>query len=638
MNAQRQNFYQALSTLNTLLIAVFILSLIDVLSLFLLKFNLLLSLSIIGFLKIYGMSGISGSILETISREKIVFQFRRIHQNAKDLWPGFLIVFVIITLIDFVLLVPLPSLRTCRPVFFSLLAGAAAYVLALWTINRKYIKPLGIPRRVPKVSFRFLMVMIGAFILELTLVGVLDFIYIGGVYWRNILAFMLNYIHFFEFIFCSLYILSDYPEITEKFNASKEIFLINPILGGNLRGVVLSIGSPYPPFFVVLKALSQKTYRFREFNRVIWHERYYKNDALVCITCLTPNCYEAYKIAKEFKKRGSKVVMGGPHVTFLPDEALAFCDSVVIGQAEGVWEEVIRDYENGTLKLKYSEPVTEADYGKVHEELLNSPPEVVRGFLETMRGCKFRCHFCTIPDFNVGQVHIQPINAFVDLLKKIRPLHTPVTFLDSNIYNDPGYAKQLFVALEPLKIKWSGSSSIDIGKNKEILKLARDSGCSQLEIGYEIATGSLEKNQGGKFAMAQKYVEYTKNIKQAGISIRGQFIFGFDSDKLKSLLLLWRSCFIIMPQFTSVSLLTPLPGSGLYQQMLAQDRIINLNWQSFTCCKLIVRHPYLNPSLISMFFPWVQVFFSITTSSFGLLILAFIFLYLGIKFIGSLLI
>ena len=478
------------------------------------------------------------------------------------------------------------------------------------------------------------MVIIAAFILELTLVRFLDFIHTGGIYWQNILAFMLNYIHVFEFIFCSLYILGDYPEINEKFSASKEIFLINPILGANVRGLVLSRISPYPPFFVVLKALSSKAYQFREFNRVIWQERYYKNNALVCISCFTSNSYEAYKIAKEYKKRGSTVVMGGPHVTFLPNEALAFCDSVVIGQAEGVWGEVIRDYEEGALKLKYSEPPTEADYDKVHEELLNSLPYIVKGFLETIRGCKFRCQFCTIPDLNVGQVHIQSINAFVELIKKIRPLQSHVTFLDSNIYNDPGYAKKLFVALKPLKIKWSSSCSIDIGKNKEALKLARESGCSQLEIGYEISTVSLERKQGGKFAMAQKYIEYTKNIKQAGIKIRGQFIFGFDSDNLKALFLLWRSCFFIMPEFTSVSLLTPLPGSGLYQQMLAQNRLINLNWRSFTCCKLIVRHPYLNPSLMSFFFPLIQMFFFITTSTVGLIFLAVIFLNLGIKLIG----
>ena len=169
------------------------------------------------------------------------------------------------------------------------------------------------------------------------------------------------------------------------------------------------------------------------------------------------------------------------------------------------------------------------------------------------------------------------------LIKKIKPHYRDITFIDNNIYSDPAYARELFIALKPLKIKWQSQCTIDIAKNQETLKLARESGCTGLLVGYEISGGSLEKNQGGKFAMAQKYIEYTKIIKKAGIKIKGRFIFGFDSDNLKTLFQLWKFCFSIMPLFTGVSILTPLPGSGVYRDMLAQDRIINLNWRSYAC-------------------------------------------------------
>jgi radical SAM superfamily enzyme YgiQ (UPF0313 family) len=355
---------------------------------------------------------------------------------------------------------------------------------------------------------------------------------------------------------------------------------------------------------------------------VIWHDRYYKNNALVCITCFTSNCYEAYKIAKEFKKRGSTVIMGGPHVTYLPEEALVFCDSVVIGQAEGVWQNVMRDYENGALKSQYCAAATKEDYAKVHEELLISPPDIIKDFLETVRGCKFRCHFCTIPSLSGGSVHLQPINDVVELIKRIKPRYRNVVFIDNNIYSDPGYAKDLFVALKPLKIKWASACSIDIAKNQETLKLARDSGCEELLFGYEIFSGSQEKTQGGKFAMSQKYKEYTALVKKAGIHIKAGFIFGFDSDNLKTLFALWKFCFSIMPRYTSLSVLTPLPGSGVYQDMLAQNRIINLNWRNYTATsKLVIRHPHLNPAAVSCCFPAVQILFFLTTSSFGLMIL-----------------
>jgi len=297
-----------------------------------------------------------------------------------------------------------------------------------------------------------------------------------------------------------------------------------------------------------------------------------------------------------------------------------FCDSVVIGQAEGVWSQVIRDYENGELKAQYKGAASDADFAQVQEELLNSPAFISKEFLETSRGCKFRCHFCTIPANSDGKIRFQSINNFVEIIKKIKPHYHEVTFIDNNIYSDPGYAKELFIALKPLKIRWRSECSIDIGKNLELLKLARQSGCELLGIGFEISGSSLEKKQGGKFAMSQKFLEYTKNIKKAGIKIKGQFIFGFDSDNLKTLFALWRFVFSIRPRVTALSVLTPLPGAGVYRDMLNGNRIISLNWRSYTCHKLVVSHPYLNPKWMTFFYPLLQVFFFLTTSSLGLVI------------------
>jgi hypothetical protein len=625
MGDQRQNFYRAWLIINSLFIPVFVLFFIEIFKLpFLFKSGIIFFSLIIASLKIYCMSGISGCILEIISGEEFVLQLRRVHQNAKDLWPGFSIVFVSILFVDFILFALFPSSsHIWRPLYFDLIGTIAAYVLARWAINKKYIRPLGIARRVLKLDPGFLWVIISACLLELVLVRVSGFVHIGNFHWRNISAFMLNYIHVFEFIFCALYILDGYPEITEKFNSRKEVFLINP-MGTE---VVQSIGfwsiRCYPPIFVVLKALSPKTYKFREFNQVLWHERYYKDNALVCITCFTSNCCEAYKIAKEFKKRGSKVIMGGPHVTYLPSEALTFCDSVVIGSAEGIWKEVLRDYENGTLKLQYKGPATEADYHQVHQELLNSPPSVAKSFLETSRGCKFRCHFCTIPALSGGQVRLQSINDMVDLIKKVKSYDPNIRFLDSNIYSDPAYSRELFMALKPLNIRWQSSCTIDIAKNQETLKLARESGCDRLAIGYEISGGSFEKSQHGKFSMAQKYLEYTNITKKAGIKIKGLFIFGFDSDNYSALIQLWKFCFSVMPQFTVLSILTPLPGSGVYRDMLNQDRIINLNWRSYGFIRMVVRHPHMDHRLMSFFFPLIQTLFFLTTSSGGIMLLVF---------------
>ncbi|MCK5013423.1 MAG: hypothetical protein KAS66_06360 [Candidatus Omnitrophica bacterium] len=199
-------------------------------------------------------------------------------------------------------------------------------------------------------------------------------------------------------------VLNFYPEIQEKLTPERELFLINPLPRGITNGIAFSFVDLYPPLFVMLKALTPKHYGFREFNQIPWHNLYYRKDKLVAITCLTSSSAEAYKIAKEFRKQGSKVIMVGPYVTYLPDEALEYCDSVVIGEAEGVWREVIRDYEKGALKQKYMGEAKPEDYKAVHQELLNSLPEVIKNFLETTRSCKFNCYFCTIPSICGGRL------------------------------------------------------------------------------------------------------------------------------------------------------------------------------------------------------------------------------------------
>ena len=171
-------------------------------------------------------------ILEILSGEELVLRLQRVHQNAKELWPGFLIGFVLIFLVDFFLFVPFPAFRMWRPLYLSLLGIIAIYALAGWAINKKYVRPQGIPIRASKVNVSFLLVIIAAYLLEIILLKASGFIHIGDFYGRHILAFIFNYVHVFEFIFCSLFILDVYPQINKKFNGQKEIFVINPMSGG----------------------------------------------------------------------------------------------------------------------------------------------------------------------------------------------------------------------------------------------------------------------------------------------------------------------------------------------------------------------------------------------------------------------
>ena len=243
---------------------------------------------------------------------------------------------------------------------------------------------------------------------------------------------------------------------------------------------------------------------------------------------------------------------------------------------------------------------------------------MIKDFLETTRGCKFHCDFCTIPALSGGRVRRKPVEDVVVLIKKMKRKYRIFTFLDNNIYNDPSYARALFKALRPLKIKWGSFCTIDIAKNDEVLKLAKESGCQVLTFGYEISESSNEKDKGGKFAMARKYLEFTRQVKKAGIRVKGNFVFGFDSDKWKSLFILWKFCFQVNPLLTGITLLTPLPGTRVYEDMLRENRILNLNWHDYGSYKFVFKHKYFNNVWMTRFFsPCIPLFFMLTTSKVG---------------------
>ena len=206
----------------------------------------------------------------------------------------------------------------------------------------------------------------------------------------------------------------------------------------------------------------------------------------------------------------------------------------------------------------------------------------------------------------------------VELLQKIKHRYSQITFLDNNIYSDPNYAKELFEALKPLKIKWRSFCTIDIAKNEKLLTLAKESGCDTLAIGYEIAGDSPEHEQRGKFAMAEKYLSYSQKIKDAGIKIRAGFIWGFDSDRYGSLLNIWKFALAIKPAIAVLSLLTPIPGTKLFNDMAKANRLKNINWRHYAALDMVFKHPNLNYNIVSkIFFPYIAMLFFLTTSRKG---------------------
>ena len=568
-------------------------------------------------LKVYLLSGIYGALTEIASEEHITFRWSSVHRNAKEYWGYYLFLSAVPVLIYYTLYSSFPELKIPLEIVTSHLDILIIYTLLTLTVTKKYIKPFNLAKKRIALKINDIAVIATLYAASILFYYLFQAPVIQDSDLWTIPLFFFKYLNMLAFFYLATLVLESYPEIKEKVTSQQELFLVSPLAGNIFIGIAFSVVDLYPPLFVVLKALTPKHYGFREFNHIPWRDRYYREGKLVAITCLTSSSAEAYRIAKGFRKRGSKVIMGGPHVTCLPDEALQYCDSIVIGEAEGVWRDVVRDYENGTLKEKYFAEASAKDYAMVHQELLRSPPEVIKNFLESTRGCKFHCYFCTIPAICGGRLVKKDPEEIIELLKKVKKRYKEITFIDNNIYSDPAYAKKLFTAMKPLRIKWSAPCSIDIAQNDKILKLAKESGCCCLLFGYEITENSTEKQRGGKLAMARKYLEFTKKTKKMGIDIEARFIFGFDSDSPKTLLKTCQFVFLTRPKLTVINLLTPLPGAQFYNDMLKANRITNLNWRNYNINYLVFKHPTMSSFFLSRAPAVLTTLLFLTTSKIG---------------------
>ena len=572
-------------------------------------------------LKIFVYSGVYATLVELRSGEELLVSFKRFLRNAWTFWYVYAVLELFLFSINLVLFACFPNSEILHPHTAVHVNILLQFVFAYTVVYRKYLVLLRLGKRRVPLSSQDVLTVAALFAAGLALHYMLAVLPGTDSFLARSGLFVFAWLQLLTFIYISGCLLNGYPEIRQQFCRRKEIYLVIPQGGAGLVfNLFFLLYRPYPPIFIILKALTPKEYHFREFFQVIWQPRYYAAGKLVAIPCITQTTAEVYQLAKKFREQGSKVVLGGPHVAFFPDEALEYCDSIVIGEVEGVWKEVVRDYENGTLQKRYQGVPLENFAAELHREMISLPPEKAKFFLETTRGCKFDCDFCAIPSLSQGEVRKKPVSEVVDLIRHCRPKASFFSFFDANIYNDPVYFKELVVALKPLNIKWKAFSTIDIGASKDVLRLAKESGCTMLGIGYEIPSGSAERERGGKFSMSEKYRLYTRRIKKAGIKIKANFTIGFESDALtlKSLWRLWTFCLALRPYGIGIGILTPFPGSRLYARMLQSNKMINLNWHKFTTTNLVFQHERINNRVMDAAYPFVVMFFSFTATQSGL--------------------
>ncbi len=298
---------------------------------------------------------------------------------------------------------------------------------------------------------------------------------------------------------------------------------------------------------------------------------------LVGITSLTATAPRAYEIADEFRKRGIKVVLGGIHPSVLPQEAVQHADAVVIGEAENLWPQVIEDFTKERLKKFYqsSQKPSLENLPLPRRDLLQGKRYLTKNFIQTTRGCPFNCDFCSVTMFFGKRHRFRPI---ADVIKEIESLNGNFTvFADDNVAAHTKYAKELFKALVPCKKRWFSQADLTIAQDEELLRLAAKSGCEGLYIGLESLTDVGLK----KFKKQINFKEAVNRLKSYGIRVEGSFIFGFDSDDKKVFEKTLKFAQELRLDMVTFHLLTPLPGTKLYEKLEEENRIVERDWSKY---------------------------------------------------------
>jgi radical SAM superfamily enzyme YgiQ (UPF0313 family) len=328
---------------------------------------------------------------------------------------------------------------------------------------------------------------------------------------------------------------------------------------------------------------------------------------LVAFTGFTANAARAYEIAAVYRKAGIHTVMGGIHASMWTAEVAEYVDTVFIGEAEGAWPQLIADFESGNIKKQYNGGIVGIEnIIPPRREVFEKYPYVYDS-VQTSRGCPIGCEFCSVTQMCGKTYRERPVEDVLDELEKTKK---PLLFIvDDNLVNNKKGADtravSLFKGMVDRKIRklWMGQAAINFADSDEVLHWARKSGCVMIFIGIEAenvnALKDVRKNLNLKRGV-QSYDKVFRRMHRHGISILAFMIFGMESDKKEDLLA--RRDFIRKSATDSYqcAIMTPLPGTVLYERMHAQNRIIKMNypsdWQEYDCHVATINTPNLSPS------------------------------------------
>lgn len=379
----------------------------------------------------------------------------------------------------------------------------------------------------------------------------------------------------------------------------KKLLLINPV--SRRSGMLLSRFSLYPPLGLAYVAgATPPDWDVRIIDENFQPFQFEEAD-LVGITSFTATVNRAYQIARTYRDRGIKVIMGGVHASMAPDEAVRYVDAVVIGEVENIWGQVLRDFEENRLSQRYEGSKVDLSIPGVRPRRDLLHPDYAWDSIQTSRGCPYNCEFCSVSRYLGKEYRRRKVDDVLDELASMKS-DRPIFFLDDNLI---GHTKQDKLASEELfsgmiknkfNKKWIMQWAVDAAEDDRLVELGARAGWTTAFVGFEAIDEStlrgMKKHQNLRAGL-EGYVKAVKIFHRHHVGVVGLFILGSDDEPASYYEQL--SDFLLRSGIDAfqITILTPLPGTALMERLLAEDRLLYKNfpedWEKFRMSHVVFR-------------------------------------------------
>ncbi len=340
---------------------------------------------------------------------------------------------------------------------------------------------------------------------------------------------------------------------------------------------VMGKKTPVPPLSLpTVAALTPSNYDIQIIDEEVEAIDFTLKPDIVGITALGNTVKRGYEIADRFRKLGATVVMGGPQVSFNVDKSLQYADSIVIGEAEGAWQDLLDDFEQGDIQPHYKS-ATPCEYklSPIPRWDLIKTDKIMAMPVQVSRGCPYKCEFCVVRNMLGRRHRYRDIDNVIEEIKSLPKRQ--LTFADDNLTADKQYAHELMDRLQPLKVSWMCQASLDLCDDPELLAKMARAGCTSILLGIESLDEAALQEAGKHQNKIEKFEKGIQTIHDHGIHAIGSFIVGFDTDRLDGFDRIFDFTMKTGITMITLNVLSAYPGTDLYDRMKADGRINNID-------------------------------------------------------------